>query len=142
MTFIPFTREFVRTTAPKITISNFGRISINNSASDLMAKSRDVFAILLWEAATNRVGIQPVKKEDKTTYHLKAYGPKGTSGTGFSAVTFLNFINYDWSVTRSFSVEWNASDNMLVFTIPQEHLGGHKGGLQPSRRKAHMKKEE
>lgn len=144
MAFEVFTRNFTRTTAPKVTITNFGRIAINNSASDKLAKNHDGFVVLLWDKATNRVGIQPVKREDTRTYPLKAYGPKGRSGTGFSAVTFLNFINYDWSETRSFPAEWNQTENMLIFGIPQEHLTGKRqdGSQAPMRRKDRMKKGE
>jgi hypothetical protein len=123
MAFEIFTREFVRTTEPKVTITSLGRFSINNSASALLKKNATVDSVLLlWDRTTNQVGIQPVKKGDHRAYPLKAYGPKGRSGTGFSAVTFLNFISYDWSETHSFPAKW--SENMLTFTIPQEHLNG------------------
>lgn len=123
MPFEVFTREFVRTTEPKVTITNLGRFSINNSASALLKKNPNIkFVLLLWDKATGRVAVQPVKEGDFRAYPLRAYGPKGKSGTGFSAVTFLNHINYDWSVTRSFPAEW--LDNLLVFTIPVEHLTG------------------
>jgi hypothetical protein len=141
MPFELFTRDFVKTTAPKITISGFGRIALNKGAAELVSKSGTGFIVLLWDKATRRVGIQAAK-ETANSYPLKAYGPSGKTGTGFSAVTFLNFINYDWSQTRSFSAAWNATDNMLIFGIPQEHLSGHKGGPQPSRRQARMKKGE
>lgn len=124
MAFEVFTRDFVRTTAPKVTITSLGRFAINNTASTMLRGDGDHFVLLLWDKASNRVGIQPTKKEDTRTYPLKAYGPKGRSGTGFSAVTFLNFINYDWSKTRSFSVGWSASDKMLIFEIPDECLTG------------------
>jgi hypothetical protein len=124
MPFELFTRDFVRTTAPKVTITSLGRIAINNSATALLRKNEESFVLLYWDKSTRRVGIQPVKKEDNKTYPLKAYGPKGRSGTGFSAVTFLNFIKYNWSETRSFPVEWSGTDNMLVFEIPQEFLTG------------------
>jgi hypothetical protein len=124
MPFEVFTRDFVRTTAPKVTITNYGRFSVNNSGSKMLRKNQETLVLLLWDKTTHTVGIQSVKKEDHRTYPLKAYGPKGRSGTGFSAVTFLNFINYDWSRTRSFPVTWNADGNMLTFTIPEEHLRG------------------
>ena len=123
MPFEIYTREFVRSSEPKVTVTNLGRFSINNSASALLKKNTPTESVLLlWDKATNRVGIQPVKKGDHRSYPLKAYGPKGRSGTGFSAVTFLNFINYDWSQTRSYPVEW--TENMLTFSIQPEHLGG------------------
>jgi hypothetical protein len=107
----------------------------------LLKKTSNVeFVLLLWDKVTNKVGIQPVKKGDTRAYPLKAYGPKGRSGTGFSAVTFLNFINYDWSETRSYMTEW--SDNMLTFTIKPENLKGRPTSVgTPIRRYPRLKKE-
>jgi hypothetical protein len=141
MPFELYTRSFVKTSAPKVTISGFGRIALNKAAADMLVKGDASFVVLLWDRTTRRVGIQPTAAETSNTYPLKAYGPSGKTGTGFSAVTFLNFINYDWSQTRSFGAEWLAVDKMLVFSIPQEHLAGHKGGAQPSRRQARIKVE-
>jgi len=116
MAFEVFTREFVRSSAPKVTITSLGRFSINNGATALLKTNGPTeWVLLLWDSATNRVAIQPTKKGDIRAYPLKAYGPKGRSGTGFSAVTFLNHIKYDWSATHSFAAEWEG--NMLVFTI-------------------------
>jgi hypothetical protein len=124
MPFEIYQRELVRSSAPRVTITNYGRISINKGASKLLRKFQENFAILLWDKQRNIVGIQALKKEDNRTYALKTYGPKGRGGLGFSAVTFLNHINYDWSETRSYLAEWVESDNFLEFTIPQEHLHG------------------
>src|ERR1035441_6053073 len=52
-----------------------------------------------------------------------SYGAKGNGG-GFSSVTFLNYIHYDWSKTRSFPMDWNESEGTFVFSIPAEHLTG------------------
>jgi hypothetical protein len=136
MPFELFTRTFAKTAAPKVTISGYGRIALNKSAADALAKGGAGFISLFWDKATKKVGIQPSAKESAYTYPLKSYGIGGKTGTGFSAVTFLNYINYDWSQTRSFGAEWNAADKMLIFGIPQEHLEGHKGGPTPTRRQA------
>ena len=143
MSFEIYTREFVRTTAPKVTITNYGRIAINNSATKMLRKKQEGFVLLLWEKSSGTVGIQAIPKEDGRAYPLKAYGPKGRSGTGFSAVTFLNYINYDWSETHSFNVEWRSAENMLAFAVPQELLKG-KPTLtgKPIRRFPRLKKEE
>jgi hypothetical protein len=145
--FEVYTRQFVRTTEPKVTITNLGRFSISNSASALLKKNPNIeFVLLLWDKTTNMIGIQPTKKGDSRAYPLKSYGPKGRSGTGFSAVTFLNFINYDWSKTRPFMAEW--SGNMLTFTIPPEYLKGKPksitgtGSILGSKRKITLEKGE
>jgi len=139
MPFEPYVREVVRTTEPKISISTFGRISLNRGATEFVTKTYSGGVVLFWDKATNRVGIQTAKKSDDKSrvYNLKAYGPKGKTGSGFSAVTFLNFIQYNWSKTRSFDVEWSATDNMLVFTIPAEYLTGYPQG---SRREVQAKR--
>ena len=126
MAFEVFTRDFGRTSAPKVTINNLGRFTISNTATKMMRRRQEKFALLLWDKATFKVGIQPVLKEDDRTYPLKTSGAYGRNGVGFSAVTFLNFINYDWSETRSFPVEWWTDGNMLTFTIPEEFLKGKK----------------
>lgn len=132
MPFEVFTREFVRTTEPKVTITNLGRIAINNSASALLKKNPATeHVLLLWDKTTNRIGIQPIKKGDHRSYPLKAYGPKGRTGTGFSAVTFLKFIGYDYSETHSYPAEWG--EEMLMVTVPPERL---------KRRFPRLKKEE
>jgi hypothetical protein len=129
MPFEIYTREFVRSTEPKVTITNLGRLSINNSASEMLKRLNPTIehVLLLWDKSTGRVGIKPVKKGDHRAYPLKAYGPKGRSGTGFSAVTFLNFIKYNWSETRSFPAGW--FEDMLTITIPFEHLTGKPSSI-------------
>ncbi|MGB6715400.1 MAG: hypothetical protein WBE47_00455 [Candidatus Acidiferrales bacterium] len=129
MSFEVFTREFVRTTDPKVAITNLGRFSINNSATALLRGSAGMGAgselrvLLLWDKSTNQIGIQPIKKPDSRSYPLKAYGPKGRSGTGFSAVTFLRFINYDLS-TGTHSYPAKLDGEMLVLTVPKERISG------------------
>ena len=138
-----FTRDFVRTTAPKVTVTSLGRFALNNSSSALVRQNNVESVLLLWDASTHKIGIQPAKAGDHRAYTLSAYGPKGKSGTGFSAVTFLNHINYDWSVTRSFPAEW--VDNLLVITLAPEHVTGkpaeRTGELGALRRKDRVKGE-
>jgi hypothetical protein len=117
-----FTREFVRTSEPKVTITNLGRMALNNGSTALIKAGKMEHVLLLWDKPASRVAIRPVAKGDIRAYRLNSYGPKGKSGVGFSAVTFLNHIKYDWSKTRSFATEW--AENMLIFTIPQEYLKG------------------
>lgn len=128
MPFELYVRDFVRTTEPKITISTFGRISLNRGATEYLTKTYTGAVNLYWDKISHRVGIQTAKKTDKAVYNLKAYGPQGKTGSGFSAVTFLNFIQYDWSKTRSFSAEWLENEKMVVFSVPQEYLTGHSQG--------------
>lgn len=128
MPFEVYTREFVRSTEPRVTITNLGRFSVSNGAVELLKKHGTTDTVLLfWDRATSRIGIQGTKKGDRRSYTMKASGPNGRSGTGFSAVTFLNHINYDWSKSHSFFAEWSEKENMLTFVVPSELLAGKPG---------------
>jgi hypothetical protein len=118
-----FTREIVRSVEPTVTITTMGRIALNKSATAVLEKSAVEYVLMLWDKESNRAAIRPIGKKDRRSYRL-SYGTKG-NGAGFSAVTFLNFIKYDWSKTRSFAIEWvTKTEDMYIFTIPQEHLTG------------------
>src|SRR5216684_1072843 len=123
MGFEIFTRQVTRTIEPRVTITSMGRIALNRGASDILAKNRTEFVLLLWDKETRRCAIQPIVKRDSRAYKLRSYGPKG-NGLGFSCVTFLNYIKYDWSDTRAFDLEYMGSEKLLVFTIPEQHLEG------------------
>jgi hypothetical protein len=133
--FEVYTRELVRGGAPKVTITNYGRFGINNTASNLLKQNHAGSVLLLWDKADHKIAIQAVKTADNSTYPLQTYSPEGNSGTGFSAITFLKFIGYNWTETRSFRAEWIAADNMLVFTIPPEHLTGMPAKLRTTKRR-------
>ena len=141
MAFEVFTKDAPRTSHPHVTVNSFGRFSINTGATALL-RSHFVaeYVQLLWDKTTHQVGIRPIKKSELSAYRLRIYGK---ALAGFSAVTFLNFINYDWSETRSFAVEWRANDNMLTFTIPPEYLKGKSVPLgRPIQRFPRLKKGE
>lgn len=129
MAFEIFTREVVRTTEPMVTITTMGRMALNKSATVILEKNVVEFVLLLWDGDENKVAIRPIGKKDRRAYKL-AVGSKG-NGAGFSCVTFLNHIKYDWSKTRSFSLEWvSKTEDMFIFTIPEEHLTGRPQGQQ------------
>src|SRR5216684_3583840 len=123
MGFEVFTREITRTIEPRVTITSMGRIALNRGASDILAKGKTELVLLLWNKDTKQYAVQPITKKDSRAYKLRAYGPKG-NGLGFSCVTFLNYIKYDWSDTRSFDLEYREHEKLMIFTIPEEHLQG------------------
>jgi hypothetical protein len=108
-----------RVSVPRVTINRLGRFNINSSATKMLKITPEVAHVfLLWDKTTNRVGIKPLLKGDQRSYPLKVYGKQENSGSGFSAVSFLRYINYDFSKTRAFPVEWK--DSMLVFDITSQ----------------------
>jgi len=102
------------------TFTMLGRISLNKAATRILEKDAVEFVILLWDRDAKRMGIRPITKKDPRSYRV-SYGKNG-NGAGFSAKTFFDFIDYDYSVTRSFPVEWNDKENMFEGQIPPEHL--------------------
>jgi hypothetical protein len=100
-----------------------GRLALNKSAAAMLEKSAAELVLLLWDADHRKVGIRvTTNKKDQRAYRV-AYGAHG-NGAGFSCVTFLNHIHYDWSKTRTFPMEWNEAEGTFVFAIPTEHLTG------------------
>ena len=120
MAFEVYGRERTRASAPTVTINNLGRFSISSSATKMLKIVPEVTSVfLLWDKTTNQVGIKPAAMNgDSRAFPLKTYGKKENSGAGFSAVSFLRFINYDFNKTRTFPVEWK--DGMLVFNITSQ----------------------
>src|ERR1035437_3872733 len=121
-----------------------GRLALNKMATAKLKENNVEFVQLLWDKESSKVGIRPCERV-KGSYNV-TYGDNG-NGAGFSCVTFLNFLTYDWTETRNFPLEWEDDHTMYVFHIPEEHIGkpvpvGHmtrNGSLQ---RKSRIKTQE
>ena len=120
MSFELFTRERVVTGVEAVTVTSMGRLAINKIATATLSKANAKFVQLLWDSDTGRVAIRPSGKV--TGAYPLIYGVNG-NGAGFSCVTFLNFIQYDWLATRNFPLTWDKDLGGYVFQIPSEHLG-------------------
>ena len=120
MPFEVFSRKTSRVGTPMVTFTTLGRIAVNKSATRVLEKDAVEFVVLLWDRETRRIAIRPLTKRDPRAY-VVAYGKKG-NGAGFSAKTFLDYIEYDFSVSRSFPVEWNDKEGQYEAQIPVEHF--------------------
>jgi hypothetical protein len=120
MPFEVFSRKTSRVGTPMMTFTTLGRMALNKAATRFLEKDAVEFVVLLWDKDTRRVGIRPLTKRDPRAYRV-AYGKKG-NGAGFSAKTFFDYIDYDYSVSRSFPVEWNDKEGQLEAGIPVEHF--------------------
>jgi hypothetical protein len=116
-----YARQVIRTGEPAITITKMGRIALNKLASEILDTVHATHVLLLWDKDAQKCGIKVSNSKEAGAYTLTA-GLNG-NGTGFSAVTFLNYIRYDWTETRSFNAEWDKVEKLLVFSIPKEHFG-------------------
>ena len=115
-----FTRKVRKRGTPAITFSTLGRISLNKAATVPLEKEAVESVLLLWDATSRSVGIRPITKRDDRAYRL-AYGKKG-NGAGFSAKTFMDYIGYDYSESRSFPLRWDEHESVYIAEIPSEHL--------------------
>jgi len=103
-----FTRKVRRRGSPAITFNKLGRISLNKTATETLEKDAVEFILLLWDGGKRQVAIRPITKKDPRAYRL-AYGKKG-NGAGFSAKTFMDYIDYDYSESRSTPVRWDEGE--------------------------------
>ncbi len=115
-----FTRKVRRSGSPSITFNKLGRISLNKSASETLEKEAVEFVLLLWDASKRQIGVRPITKKDQRAYRL-AYGKKG-NGAGFSAKTFMDYVGYDYTESRSFPIRWDEGESMFIGEIPAEYL--------------------
>jgi len=120
MAYEIYARKTKRMGSPMVTFSTLGRISLNKAGTARFEKEVVEFVILMWDPSAHKVGIRPISKKDPRGYRV-SYGKKG-NGAGFSAKTFLDYIEYDYGESRSFQTEWNDQENMFEFEIPVEHL--------------------
>ena len=124
-----YARQVIRTGEPAVTITKMGRIALNKLASELMEKQQAAHIVILWDREKFRCGIKVANSKDVGAYNLTP-GSLG-NGAGFSAVTFLNYIKYDWTSTRSFTADWDDAEKILAFSIPKEHFGASGDRKQP-----------
>ena len=136
MPFEVFDRKTIRRVEPTVTLTILGRIAMNTGAATLLQKAGAEYVLLLWDPDAKKVAIKVIGKKEPRAYVLH-FGKNG-NGAGFSAMTFLNHIKYDFSESRAFPLEWDETGNMFVFSIPTEHLTGspknQKGELGKLRR--------
>ncbi|MGB6429617.1 MAG: hypothetical protein WBF06_03460 [Candidatus Acidiferrales bacterium] len=122
-----FTRRVRRSGSPNVTFNKLGRLAFNKSATAILEKDAVEYVLLMWDAAKHQLGVRPISKKDSRAYAL-AYGKKG-NGAGFSAKTFMDYIGYDRSESRSYPAKWDESESMFVAEIPEEHLQANKQPL-------------
>jgi hypothetical protein len=121
---VVYKRQIIRTGEPAVTIGKMGRIGLNMLATGMLESHKATHVVLLFDKETGQCAVKMATSKDEGAYTL-TYNDK-SNGSGFSAVTFLNFIGYDWRETRAFNAEWDEEEKMFLFTIPMEHLGAGK----------------
>ena len=119
-----FKRDRIGVGEPALTITSMGRIALNKTASLRLQDQQVENVELLWDRVGSKIGFRSSSLPHRGTYRI-IFG-ENANGSGFSCTTFLNHIGYDWSETRSFPLEWTASEEMYIVDLPREHFA--KGG--------------
>ena len=122
MAFEVFSRKVRRLASPQVTLTTLGRIALNKAASAVLEKQVVENVVLLWDIENKRFAIKPISKKDSRAYRVH-YGKNG-NGAGFSAVTFLDHIGYNYQDSSgSFPADWNEDEGMFVISLADVVLG-------------------
>ena len=112
-----FTRKVIRTSIPSVSISKYGRIGFNGTAAAILQENAVENVLLLWDKGALRFAVRPITKKDSRAYKVH-YGPR--AGAAVNARTFLRYIAYDHSETRSFKADWNVDEEMFEVDLPAD----------------------
>jgi len=120
MSYEIFTRKVPRMGTPTIGFSKLGQIAFNQTASRMLQKEPVEYLFLMWDSATKQIGMKSTSnKKDPRAYKVR-YNDKG-NGASFSAKTFLDYIQVDFSQRRTIPVEINTnSEIFLEVKVPEE----------------------
>jgi hypothetical protein len=121
-----FERKIIRTGNPTLSIGKLGRFGLNAFSAKYFRDTAVEFVLLLWDEETRRLALRPTSKKDGKAFTLK-YDKQGRgAGAGFFAKSFLEYINYDYSTTRTLPAEWNENQGILEVQIPDEAFRAEK----------------
>lgn len=100
-------------TEPKITIKD-GKFSFNAFIRDNYLKGIDFITILMDKKA-NKVGLQLKEKKDENT--IKLSRAKSGNNVLLNATPFFKMNNIDTSKTKSYDVEYNEKEKIMVIDL-------------------------
>ena len=99
---------------------------MNKAATAILEDKSTKNVILLWDKDSKRIALKLLSGPDTTLNAYKIhYGVKG-NGAGFAAKTFLEFIGFDSSKSRSFRADWNEKEQMLEVQLPADAFKNDK----------------
>ncbi len=116
-----FTGARLQTDRVSVSISASGRLHMTKKAANGFTDKKIKFVEILFDRETCSVALRGVKDRGTGNYDLHL-DTTGASGAGFSCISFLNHIGYDWKESRTFEAKFNF-DGWLTFSIPDEMLG-------------------
>ena len=115
-----------------VTITKYGQLSFNKAASGILKKEAIDKVLLLWDKEKLSIGIRAINKKDTRAFVVR-WSSRG-DGAGFSIASFIKFIEYNASESRTFPVQWDDEQRMFEFKLNEDYFT--KGGyVTPMRRK-------
>lgn len=126
MAFVKFISESTRRSyAPKATLSKSGALSFNHAARQRFGMDASGFAILYFDADTQRIGLELVKD-------AKAYGARRlrhrVTGSDLAAKAFANCYGISLKKTTSFPIKMDDESGFIVIDL----LQGKARATEPS----------
>jgi hypothetical protein len=108
-----FTRKIPRMGTPMMSFSKLGQITFNQSAARILQKETVEYVLLLWASEDRTMAMKTTSnKKDPRAYHIR-FHEKG-NGAAFSAKTFLDYIEADYSERKGVPVEINPDREMFL----------------------------
>jgi hypothetical protein len=99
-----------------VSIAPWGKVAFNRPASDLLKEKGIKTAVLLFDEENLVIGIRQPKGFNESEYKLS--NSQHESYLVICPKAFLKFINWPLKKTRSFPVEWDEKENMLLVKLP------------------------
>jgi hypothetical protein len=121
MAYEVYEKVVKRTTSPTVSISKLGRISFNAASTETLRKNAIEYVLLLWDKDTRKIAVKSTSKKDARSYVLRFTQKNRMSG--FAAKTFLNHIEYDFTVSHQYPCTWNDHEDMMEIQLPAERFG-------------------
>jgi hypothetical protein len=134
MAYEIFDRKVRYSGTEAITITKYGQLSFNKTASAILQKEAVEKVLMLWDKEKLSIGIRAIKKKDTRAFTVR-WSTRG-DGAGFSIASFIKHIDYNASESRSFPVQWNDEQQMFEFELKKEYFikGGYVTPMRPKKK--------
>lgn len=120
MGFEIFGRKVQWRGSPAVSFTKLGRIMFNKAVTAKFEKEAVDNVLLMWDSEKRLIGVRSISKKDNRAYKLR-YGRKNNS-SGFSATTFMKYININYTTTFTLPAIFDDQGMILTVKVPEEHL--------------------
>src|SRR5262245_9328673 len=119
--------------APAVSINKYGHWTINKSLATECSKRKVKSFLLRFDAENCVIALQPTEADDSRGCVVD-YGQRERDKTGavINAGSFLKWISYDASETRTFLVHWNEKTEQFELSI--DAIGGTDHGRKRTKK--------